>query len=170
MSKIKKNSLLIIAGAFVVILSSYIVISSQWMPKSEDSNKLADEELAEEPVETTENDQELADFSPEEVEMKEDLITAVKEGVAAKHGTSPEDYEVSIGLMVGNYATGGIKDAEPGPAGGAGWYAARVNREWELVWDGNGTIACSDLADYPDFPVQLISECYDEDTGKMVAR
>jgi hypothetical protein len=169
-SKIKKNSLLLILAAFVVIMGSYLIISSQSLPKTVEPEDGVNEELVEDTEVTPETDDQLAEFSPEEVDIKEDLITAVKEGVAAKHGTSPENYEVTIGLMAGNYARGGIKEVESGQAGGAGWYAARVDREWELVWDGNGTISCSDLKDYPEFPAQLIPECYDEDTGEMVAR
>lgn len=170
MSKIKKNSLLLILAAFVVIIGSYLIISSQSLPKTVEPEDGVDEKLVEDTEVTPETDDQLAEFSPEEVDMKEDLITAVKESVAAKHGTSPDGYEVSIGLFVGNYATGIIKEIGLETAGGAGWYAARVDRKWELVWDGNGTISCSDLKDYPEFPAQLIPECYDEDTGEMVAR
>jgi hypothetical protein len=157
-------------AAFVVIIGSYLIISSQSMPKTVEPEDGVNEELVEDMEVTPETDDQLAEFSPEEVDMKEDLIIAVKEGVAAKHDTSSENYEVSIGLFVGNYATGVIKDVDSEFAGGGAWYAARVDRKWELVWDGNGTVACSDLDDYPEFPSQLIPECYDEDTGEMVAR
>ena len=50
------------------------------------------------------------------------------------------------------------------------WFAAKVGGVWELVWDGNGSIYCSDLVNYPDYPIDMIPECYDEIEGKIVNR
>ena len=57
-----------------------------------------------------------------------------------------------------------------GEGGGGRWFAAKVNGLWKLVWDGNGIIKCSDLADYPEFPVSMIPECFDEASDKLVKR
>ncbi len=39
-----------------------------------------------------------------------------------------------------------------------------------IVADGNGIITCSSLAKYPDYPVSLIPECYDQQTNSTVKR
>jgi len=36
--------------------------------------------------------------------------------------------------------------------------------------DGNGTIMCSMLTDYPDFSTYLIASCIDDSSGKLILR
>jgi len=50
------------------------------------------------------------------------------------------------------------------------WFAAKVGEIWKLVWDGNGQLNCSDIALYPLFPKDLIPECWNEATQKIVKR
>jgi hypothetical protein len=50
------------------------------------------------------------------------------------------------------------------------WFAAKVNGIWKLVWDGNGQINCSDIAAYPAFPTDMIPECWDTTTNKVITR
>ena len=42
--------------------------------------------------------------------------------------------------------------------------------DWEIVWDGNGIITCEALTKYPDFPSDLIPQCYDQTKNTMVIR
>lgn len=75
---------------------------------------------------------------------------------------------VSVTLTTddGKYA-GGTVAAQ---GGGGYFYAAKVNNKWVIVADGNGIIPCESLTAFPDFPVSLIPECYNSQTGKTVIR
>lgn len=66
----------------------------------------------------------------------------------------------------GKYASGGVS----AQGGGGYFFAEKVNGQWEIVADGNGTILCSSLVKYSDFPKTLIPECYDSATQKSVKR
>jgi hypothetical protein len=95
------------------------------------------------------------------------LKTVIKEALVKKHGQSANDLVITVSKIVGDYSQGGA--AVPNMGGGM-WFAAKVNGTWQLVWDGNGNILCDDLKDYPDFPVSLIPECYNQNTSKIVKR
>ena len=56
-----------------------------------------------------------------------------------------------------------------GDIGGGMFYAAKVGGEWKIAWDGNGTVTCDDIEPY-NFPVSMITECWDEASMSMVAR
>ncbi|MGA3291954.1 MAG: hypothetical protein ABSC49_02265 [Candidatus Microgenomates bacterium] len=94
------------------------------------------------------------------------LIAAVKAALVAEHGQDAESLVVTVSKIEGNYAQG---DASA-QAGGAIWYAAKIGEDWKLVWDGNGQIDCSSLSSYPNFPTDMISECWDTATNKVVTR
>jgi hypothetical protein len=97
------------------------------------------------------------------------LAQSVSKAVQEKRGPSAADLLVKIHFAEGNYAKGGLSPKNP-DAGGAMWFAAKVNGTWELVWDGNGNILCSDLTNYPDFPSVYIPECLDTKTMQTVQR
>ena len=84
------------------------------------------------------------------------------------------DLEVSVSFNDGEFASGGAGPSGGGPGGG-GWYAAYVDGAWEIIWDGNGVIICSDLDDFEanfgvEIPSSLIDLCYDDNLGVEVAR
>ncbi len=93
----------------------------------------------------------------------------IEDALVAKHGWDPTDIVVTVTANDGQYAAGGIAPAE-GELGGGGFFAAKIDGVWQIVWDGNGSIFCDDLTDYPDFPVELIPECYDRQTAEVIAR
>lgn len=97
------------------------------------------------------------------------LEAAVKAQIVAKRGAGAEDLVITTREVAGDYARGSAQSLQP-EAGGGMWFVANVEGEWQLVWDGNGTIACTDLTDYPDFPTGMIPECYDESAGDMIVR
>jgi len=94
------------------------------------------------------------------------IIAAVKKGLIAEHGNDANSLTITVSSINGDYAKG-MASAQ---AGGAIWFAAKVNGVWTLVWDGNGQISCKALAPYPNFPKTMIAECYDDATQKMVTR
>jgi len=104
-----------------------------------------------------------------EEEDLDSIATAIKAKLLTKHGQSFEGMEVSVSRVEGDYAQGGARPAEEG-AGGGMWFGANVNGDWQLVWDGNGIITCTDLINYPQFPATLIPECWKEGTEEMVKR
>lgn len=97
------------------------------------------------------------------------IETAVKEQIVAKRGEVARGLEITTQRLEGEYALGSAKDPEP-MAGGGMWFAALVEDEWKLVWDGNGVVTCAEVAPYPYFPSSMIPECFDETSGEMVVR
>lgn len=95
-----------------------------------------------------------------------DLSLLIKAALILKHGQDAESLNVTVSKIEGNYASGGAS----GQGGGGMWFAAKVNGNWKLVWDGNGQINCTDIAPYPDFPSTMIPECWDTTTNKIVTR
>lgn len=94
------------------------------------------------------------------------LVAAIKAALVAKHGPDAGLLKITASKIENGYAQGGAS-AE---GGGAMWFAAKVNGEWKLVWDGNGQINCSDIAPYPEFPTDMIPECWNTTTNKIVKR
>lgn len=94
------------------------------------------------------------------------IKTDIRQALVAKHGNTANESTITVFKIVGNYSSGGASAS----GGGGMWFAAKVNDAWQLVWDGNGVILCSDLTSYPGFPVSLIPECYDDSTNKSVKR
>lgn len=91
----------------------------------------------------------------------------IKQALFAKHNwTDTDNLTVKVSTNDGNYASGTVS----GQGGGGYFYAAKVNGVWKIVADGNGSIMCADLVKYPDYPVSLIPECYDQATAKIIKR
>jgi hypothetical protein len=95
-----------------------------------------------------------------------DLPVLIKTALILKHGSNAESLNVTVSKIEGNFASGGAS----GQGGGGMWFAAKVNGNWKLVWDGNGQINCTDIIAYPDFPTTMIPECWDTTTNKIVTR
>jgi hypothetical protein len=96
------------------------------------------------------------------------IISDVRKGLIAEHGQDAGNLKITVSKVEsGKYASGGASE----PVGGGGmWFAIKINETWTLVWDGNGTIQCSKVSLYPDFPVDMIPECYNDQTQAMVKR
>lgn len=94
------------------------------------------------------------------------LKTFIKNALVAKHGSTANELNISVSKIEGGFASGGAS----GEGEGGMWFAAKVDGNWQLVWDGNGVILCKDLVAYPNFPAGMIPECYNEQTNKSVKR
>lgn len=109
-----------------------------------------------------------AEVDHEASEGPSDEVTVddIREALAKKHSDWDVDV-MAIDILSGEaeYATGTVGE---GPGGGS-WFAAIADGEWEIVWDGNGIIFCSDLEGY-DFPASMIPECWDDETQESVVR
>lgn len=97
---------------------------------------------------------------------KENLALEIKALLTAKHGPTFESMKVTVTQIEGDYAQGGAS----GEGGGGMWFAVKRNGLWQLIWDGNGVILCSDIQDYPDLPVDFVPECYDSVRQMSVTR
>lgn len=97
---------------------------------------------------------------------EEKLKAAVKAGLIAEHGQDAASMTVTVSTADGDYAKGMVSEQ----GGGGIWFAAKTSGVWKLVWDGNGIIDCSVLTPYPNFPTNMIPECYDSANSKMLTR
>ena len=94
------------------------------------------------------------------------ILAAVKTALIAKHGSDFSGLNYSINKVEDNYASGAVN----GTGGGGMWFAAKVGENWVIVSDGNGTIDCSSLTPYPNFPTDIIPECWNSSTNKLITR
>lgn len=95
---------------------------------------------------------------------------AIAQALALKNKWATwENLEITISSNDGTYAKGGVRDKNE-VAGGGYWFAKKVSGKWEIVADGNGMILCSSLKAYPDYPVSLIPECYDDVKAMNIKR
>jgi hypothetical protein len=94
----------------------------------------------------------------------EDKLALVKL-FSQKYNKPEEDVNLTINKNTGIYATGGINFS--GELAGAMWLAFKDDSGWKLIFDGNGTIPCSSVEPY-DFPLDMVSECWDEETQKLI--
>lgn len=94
---------------------------------------------------------------------------AVKGLLAEKHNKDLSGVTISIEKEDEDHIMGGVQ-FQPGGPGNAGMFlAARKEGSWDLVFDGNGTVPCSAISPY-NFPVSMVKECFDEETGEGVDR
>jgi len=94
------------------------------------------------------------------------IIAAVKASEVARIGADANNSTYTVTQIQGSFAKGSAGSS----GGGAQWFAAKVAGVWKLVFIGNGTVQCSDLTNYPDYPKAWIPECWDNATQKSVVR
>lgn len=73
---------------------------------------------------------------------------------------------VTVNTNDGTYASG----TAGGSGGGGYFYAIKVADNWKIVANSNGTIDCSALTAYPNYPKSLIPECFDSATQSIIKR
>ncbi len=109
-------------------------------------------------------------FEPTVQSVETDIQTAVAKALATKNNWQKWDnLAVTVTSNDGVYAKGGVKEKDV-EVGGGYWFAKKVGNEWIIVADGNGVILCSSVEKFPDYPVALIPECFDEATNTTKKR
>lgn len=93
---------------------------------------------------------------PPAVDTVSDLAL-IKQALVAKDHLDLTDVTVTLAKDTGQYASGAVN----GSGGGGYYFAAKTGNTWVIVASGNGSIMCSDLVNYPDFPSSMIPECLD---------
>jgi hypothetical protein len=86
------------------------------------------------------------------------LKQAIKDALVVEHGSQANSLNITVSKIKGDYASGAASEQ----GGGGMWFAAKVNGIWKLVWDGNGVILCSSLTSYPNYPADMIPECWND--------
>lgn len=115
-----------------------------------------------------ENQQDLV-ASPQIENLKEVSIEEqIANALADKNNWKPEEVQVSVNFNDEAYSTGGVTML--GSRGGGMWFAVKNNGRWQIVWDGNGTVDCDSLNNFPNYPTKLIPECYDSVTSTLIKR
>lgn len=94
-------------------------------------------------------------------------LEQIKEAFAKKYSKPLAEVEVTISKNTGTHASGGVKFA--GEIGGAMWLGYNDEGKWIIVHDGQGTIPCSAIEPY-NFPTDMVPECWDEATSKLIER
>lgn len=102
-----------------------------------------------------------------QVETEVQAKAAIQAAMAAKYNKAVNDVDITISKYQSGYAQGGVQFA--GEMGGGWMLAAKVNNEWVIVADGNGTISCEKIDSY-NFPVSMVAECWSETTQELVTR
>lgn len=116
-------------------------------------------------------DAQMGETADETSDISDEILAAL---VEKNDWDEDLDIKVTVSSNDGEFASGGAGPAEGGPGGG-GWFAANIEGEWKIIWDGNGSIICSDLEDFEtqydvEIPTDLIEVCYDDDAGIEVTR
>lgn len=104
--------------------------------------------------------------SPTATPQVQDETEAIKNAVLAKLGSDETKVQVTVSIIEGNYAKGGIRELEA--VGGAYFLAAKKGGVWRVVYDGQASPFCSDIASY-NFPQDMIPECLDAN-AKVIRR
>ena len=90
---------------------------------------------------------------------RENIDEEIKQLFIQKYNKPEDEIKVTVNQQTANYARGGVKFGKNGIGEGGIFLAAKVNSEWQLVFDGNGSISCSLLEDY-DFPDSMVVDCF----------
>jgi hypothetical protein len=81
-----------------------------------------------------------------------------KELFSAINPNNSKDVTFTVNKLIGNYATGVIKNLS-GP-GGATWFAVKVNEKWEIVWTTQYAMDCG-IANKYNIPKEIYDgNCY----------
>jgi len=98
---------------------------------------------------------------------QEEELPAIKAAMAAKYNKQVSEVDLTISKFEPGFAQGGVQFS--GEMGGGWFLAAKVDGQWVIAADGNGTISCDKIAPY-NFPTTIVSECWDEATQDIVYR
>jgi hypothetical protein len=100
------------------------------------------------------------------IDETQNLINAIKAALHKKYPNATSSLNVTVSKIEGEYAKGMVTEQ----GGGGMWFAAKQNGFWTLVWDGNGVIKCTDVSPFPQFPKDMIPECFDDKIQNTVKR
>ena len=91
---------------------------------------------------------------------------AIRKLLAEKYGKKMAEVTINISQEEGKHIKGGVEFQPGGPENSGMFLAVKEGGHWKLVHDGQGAISCSAIEPY-NFPVDMVAECFDQDTGKI---
>ena len=91
------------------------------------------------------------------VDETESLKTVIKQLLIQEHGSSANGLIITVSKMTGDYAKGGASEQ----GGGGIWLAAKINNQWQLVFDGNGVPDCQNIKANYKFPADILTNICD---------
>ena len=87
---------------------------------------------------------------------------------AEKYGRPSAQISLKVNQFSENFASGVVNFADE--ISGAYWLAYKpAGQNWQLVFDGNGTIPCGAVDPY-GFPAEMVPECWDESLQSLKTR
>jgi hypothetical protein len=90
----------------------------------------------------------------------------IRQALAKKYNKSIDVVDFSLAESDGTHARGGVKFV--GDVAGAWVLATKVDDQWIIIQDGNGTVSC-ELVDPYSFPISMVSECVNN-SGKLIKK
>jgi hypothetical protein len=146
---------LIIIFLLILILAGGAFWYGRQTKIEENNSKIAEQEKLKEttPSKEVKNIEEV-----KQEDTEGEIKAALAQLFAVKYNRAVEDANITISQRKGDFIVGGIKFA--GEIAGGYLLGAKVNGEWKIIFDGNGTIPCSSV-DMVDFPSSLVTECWD---------
>ncbi len=91
----------------------------------------------------------------------------IKEALARKSGRPPAELTLEINQKNGDYASGSFAFTDETDKGW--WLAAKLGSTWQVVAEGDGPVVCERIEGY-NFPVTMVPECYDQESGETIRR
>lgn len=85
----------------------------------------------------------------------------IKKLFAKKYNIAVSEISLTFNYEVDRYLRGLVQVGEPGPGSSGLFLAAKIEGEWEIVFDGNGSFSCSNTRGY-GFPEYMISDCEED--------
>ena len=108
---------------------------------------------------------ELEEITEEEISSEE----SIKNLFAEKYSKDLSEILITIDKEENDHFSGIVVFGDGGPGEAGGFLAVKIDDVWELVYDGNGFIPCLTIEPY-DFSVDMVEECFDEETQVMIDR
>jgi len=90
----------------------------------------------------------------------ENISDEIKQLFIQKYNKDQNEVQVIINQQTTNYARGSVKFGLDGIGEGGIFLATKINNKWQLIFDGNGIIPCSQLESY-NFPETMATDCFD---------
>jgi hypothetical protein len=88
--------------------------------------------------------------------LPESAAAEIAQLLADKHQKKFSEISVTVDQESENHIRGSVQFQPVNEPGNGGWFlAAKVNGNWKLVFDGNGTPFCDEIASY-NFPADMI--------------
>lgn len=101
-----------------------------------------------------------------EAEPAGDDTKAIEAALLEKTGIPAEKLQFAVAQNTGTHARGTLKHKDD--VGGGYFIAAKDDGRWVIVYDGQATPGCGEIAPY-GFPIDMVPECLDG-TGNLVVR